>query len=136
MMRVHLSMIFLAFVPLAAHASSSHHCSAPMIPSHIAGGAPQPEFTFRLTLQDAAATLPFAAQGLTFDGTKTDHMKWHGGWINHLDGLQLIGAFSAGARHEEWRAHAVYAESDVMILNVDRGADAPLMIRCLPTDGD
>ena len=129
------ALVLTLLAPQVALANSYHHCGAPLVSAADHNGLPQPEFSFRLTLGDHSYPAQFLGQGHAFDGTTFKHMTWTGTWAYFQHDLQLVGEVSTEGDAKEWRASAVFSDTSVMILNVDRGDGDTLMIRCLPTDG-
>ena len=122
-----------ALVPGVASAASQHACSAPLILAQGGGAVPLPELEFTLWIQALGPdATPFVAQGQRFDGLTHHPMVWTGMWMQDGDTLRLIGLARGGA---EWRGQSVVQRDSVLMLNVDRGDEAPLMVRCLPGKG-
>ena len=130
-------MRFLALLFMIASASevaavNAHRCSAPLVLPYDAEH-PQPELEFDLSLYEAL-TPRFSAKG---HGSSTATvLHWTGSWVRFEDGLQLIGTAMISDLAEEWRAEAVLVQSDVMILNLKRGTEDVLMVRCLTRLGE
>ena len=134
MIRSVIFMIALG-VPQLAIANSYHHCVSPLVNPVDADALPHPEFSFRLALSENDPPMPFTGQGYAFDGADVKLIGWSGTWAYFEDTLEMVGDFRSETDTVVWRGRGVFADSAVMILNVDRGDDKPLMIRCLPVEG-
>ena len=122
-----LAALLLLASALPSFAAIEHRCTAPLVLPYDVEH-PQPELAFDLSLEEGP-TPRFSATG--HGSNMATALHWTGSWVRFEGGLQLIGTAMISDLAEEWRAEGLLVHNGVMILNLKRGREDVLMVRCL-----
>jgi hypothetical protein len=125
-----LVAILLLASAMQTSAAVEHRCTAPLVLAYDAE-LPEPELAFDLLIDTKADPLSFSGTGQYLAKSNRATFQWTGHWIDFDDSLQLIGTARFSDETHEWRAEGKVVHDGVMMLNLERETDGPLMVRCL-----